>query len=316
MITARQVKDLIRNLSKKTGVDSQILIRQYMMDHLLEKISQTRYRDHFILKGGMLITALVGATLRSTLDMDATIQGIPLETSSLQQMFDEILVIEIDDGIRYQINDIENIHEESDYNGYRLSLTAFLDESRIPLKIDITTGDRITPMEIEFAYPMLLEKRSIQIFSYNLETVLAEKLETILSRSIANTRMRDFYEMILADHSSCDVVVTKVSTLSQKIALFRSLFQGREDVYALRYEGKRGGKPGYTPACKNIWKYGICPKPKVRCQDCNYKDYLSIDDQVVEGHLRGEKVIGVYPILTDDRCWFIAIDFDDACCFP
>lgn len=197
MKTARQVKDLIRNLSKKTGVDPQILIRQYMMDHLLERISQTQYRDHFILKGGMLISALVGVTLRSTLDMDATIQGFPLETSSLQQMFDEILVIEIDDGIRYQINDIENIHEESDYNGYRLSLTAFLDESRIPLKIDITTGDRITPMEIEFAYPMLLEKRSIQIFSYNLETVLAEKLETILSRSIANTRMRDFYDIYI-----------------------------------------------------------------------------------------------------------------------
>lgn len=118
-------------------------------------------------------------------------------------------------------------------------------------------------------------------------------------------------EILLADHSSSDVVVTKVSTLSQKIALFRSLFQGREDVYALRYEGKRGGKPGYTPACKNIWKYGICPKPKVRCQDCNHKDYWPIDDQVVEEHLRGEKVIGVYPILTDDRCWFIAIDFDE-----
>jgi len=200
MKTARQVKDLIRNLSKKTGVDSQILIRQYMMDHLLERISQTRYRDHFILKGGMLVSALVGVTLRTTLDMDATIQGFPLETSSLLQMFDEILATEIDDGIHYQINDIENIHEESDYNGYRLSLTAYLDESRIPLKIDITTGDRITPMEIEFAYPMLLEKRSIQIFSYNLETVLAEKLETILSRSIANTRMRDFYDIyILAE---------------------------------------------------------------------------------------------------------------------
>jgi len=215
MKTARQVKDLIRNLSKKIGVDSQILIRQYMMDHLLERISQTRYRDHFILKGGMLISALVGVTLRSTLDMDATIQGFPLKTSTLQQMFDEILVIEIDDGIRYQINDIENIHEESDYNGYRLSLTAYLDESRIPLKIDITTGDRITPMEIEFAYPMLLEKRSIQIFSYNLETVLAEKLETILSRSIANTRMRDFYDIYILTELKWEMI---------KPGIFRSAF--------------------------------------------------------------------------------------------
>ena len=197
MKTARQVKDQIRNLSKKTGVDPQILIRQYMMDHLLERISQTRYRDHFILKGGMLISALVGVALRSTLDMDATIKGFPMEITALQQMFNEILTIDLDDGIRYQLNGIDNIHEESDYNGYRLSLTAFLDESRIPLKIDITTGDRITPKEIEFSYPMLIEKRSIQICTYNLETVLAEKLETIISRNIANTRMRDFYDIYI-----------------------------------------------------------------------------------------------------------------------
>lgn len=195
MKTAKQVKDLIRNLSHKTGVDPQILIRQYMMEHLLERISLTRYKECFILKGGMLIAAHVGIALRSTLDMDATIKDFPLETSSLMRMMDEVIGIEMDDGIRYHINSIENIHEESEYNGYRLSLTAYLDESRIPLKMDITTGDRITPKQIEFDYPMLLEKRSVKIFSYNLETILAEKLETILSRSIANTRMRDFYDV-------------------------------------------------------------------------------------------------------------------------
>ena len=117
-------------------------------------------------------------------------------------------------------------------------------------------------------------------------------------------------EMILADHSSIEAVITKESALTQKITLFRSLFRGREDVYAVRYEGKRGGKPGYTPACKNIWKPGICPKSKVKCQDCNHKDYLQMDDVVIEAHLRGNKVIGVYPLLTDDRCWFLVIDFD------
>ena len=118
-------------------------------------------------------------------------------------------------------------------------------------------------------------------------------------------------EMKLSDRSSSDSAVTKESILCQKIALFRSLFKGREDVYAVRYERKRDGKPGYTPACKNIWKPGICPKPKISCHDCSRKDYLPINDQVIEEHLRGEKVIGVYPILNDDRCWFIAIDFDE-----
>lgn len=206
MNTAKQVKDLIRNLSRKTGVDPQILIRQYMMEHLLERISLTRYKECFILKGGMLISAHVGIALRATIDMDATIIDFPLDSNSLMKMMDEILRIEMDDGIRYQINSIENIHEDSEYNGYRLSLTAFLDESRIPIKIDITSGDRITPKEVEFAYPMLLEKRSIKIFSYNLETVLAEKLETILSRSIANTRMRDYYDVFVLTEMKKNII--------------------------------------------------------------------------------------------------------------
>jgi predicted nucleotidyltransferase component of viral defense system len=177
-----------------------------MMEHLLERISLTRYKDCFILKGGMLISAHVGIALRSTLDMDATIKGFPLEMDALQKMIDVIIMIEMDDGIHYKLYSIENIHEDSEYNGYRLSLTAFLDESRIPLKIDITAGDRITPKEIEFDYPMLLEKRSIHIFSYNLETVLAEKLETILSRSIANTRMRDYYDIYILTEMKWHVI--------------------------------------------------------------------------------------------------------------
>lgn len=225
MNTAKQIKDLIRNLSRKSGADPQILIRQYMMEHLLERISLTKFRDFFILKGGMLVSSHVGVSLRSTLDMDATIKGYPLDGDALKTMIDEILSIELDDGIHYRINSIDNIHEESDYNGYRLKLTAFLDESQIPLKIDITTGDRITPKEIEFNYPMLLEKRSINIYSYNLETILAEKLETILSRSIANTRMRDYYDIY---------ILTKIKWYSIDHDVFREAF-----VETCRYRGNQ-----------------------------------------------------------------------------
>ncbi|MDW7656783.1 MAG: DEAD/DEAH box helicase family protein [Bacillota bacterium] len=117
-------------------------------------------------------------------------------------------------------------------------------------------------------------------------------------------------EMKLIDRNPSESAVTKESSLLQKIELFRSLFKGRDDVYAVRYVRKRDGNPGYTPACKNIWKPGICPKPKISCHDCSHKDYLPIDDQVIEDHFRGEKVIGVYPLLEDDHCWFIVIDFD------
>ncbi|NLW88669.1 MAG: nucleotidyl transferase AbiEii/AbiGii toxin family protein [Clostridiaceae bacterium] len=210
MNTAKQVKDLIRNLSRKNGVDPQILIRQYTLEHLLERISLSCYNECFILKGGLLISALVGIALRSTLDMDATIKGFPLDQNTLMEMANEIIGIKMDDGIRYQINSIDPIHEDSEYNGYRISLTAFLDESRIPLKMDITTGDRITPKEIDFSYPMLLEKRSIRIFSYNPETVLAEKLETILSRSLANTRMRDFYDVYVLTEMKWNTIEPKI----------------------------------------------------------------------------------------------------------
>ncbi len=147
--------------------------------------------------------------------MDATIKGLPLDQDTLMKMMNEIIGIELDDGIRYRINTIDSIHEDSEYNGYRLSLTAFLDESRIPLKMDNTTGDRITPKGIDFPYPILLEKRLIRIFSYNLESVLAEKLESILSRSIANTRLRDFYDVY---------VLTKMKWNTIEPSVLRSAF--------------------------------------------------------------------------------------------
>lgn len=150
MNTAKQVKDLIRNLSRKIGVDPQILLRQYMIEHLLERISLSRYNECFILKGGMLISALVGIALRSTLDMDATIKGFSLEQNTLMEIANEIIGIKMDDGIRYEINSIDNIHQDSEYNGYRLSLTAFLDESRIPLKMDITTEIELPPKKSIF----------------------------------------------------------------------------------------------------------------------------------------------------------------------
>jgi hypothetical protein len=116
---------------------------------------------------------------------------------------------------------------------------------------------------------------------------------------------------VLTIHESHSEIVTKESNLAQKIALFRSIFRGREDVYARRFENRKSGKPGYAPACQNEWKSGICPKPTIRCQDCHHKDYLALNDQIIEAHFRGKIVIGIYPLLTDDRSWLLAIDFDE-----
>lgn len=166
-----------------------------MLERLLERISLSKYKQNFILKGGMLVAAMVGLDMRSTIDMDATIKSYPLNEENLRDMFDEILNIPVNDDITITLTDISQIREEFEYECFRISLSAQIENTKIPLKVDITTGDVITPKEVQYRFTLLLENRSIDILAYNLETVLAEKMEIITSRGILNTRMRDFYDI-------------------------------------------------------------------------------------------------------------------------
>jgi predicted nucleotidyltransferase component of viral defense system len=194
-MTAKQIKDLIRNQAKKSNTDAQILLRNYMLERLLERISLSNYKQNFILKGGMLVAAMVGLDARSTVDMDATIKGYPLNEENLRNVFDEILHTPVDDDISMTLLSISNIHEEAECDCFRISLSAQVENTKIPLKVDITTGDVITPRETQYRFNLLLENRYIDILAYNLETVLAEKMETVISRGVLNTRMRDFYDL-------------------------------------------------------------------------------------------------------------------------
>ena len=195
MRTARQIKDLVNNIAKKENINAQVLLRYYMLERLLERISLSKYKENFILKGGMLIASMIGVAQRSTVDIDATIKQLPLNKIQLEKMFDEILNIKIDDGINIKLIKLEEIREEADYKGFRGSFEAYLDKMTVPVKVDLTTGDKITPRAIDYQYNLLIENRNIDIKAYNLETVFAEKFETILTRGITNTRMRDFYDM-------------------------------------------------------------------------------------------------------------------------
>lgn len=195
--TARQLKDLIRNLSKKKSADAQTLMRNYMMERFLERISLSEYRDQFILKGGMLVAALVGLDARSTMDLDATIKGINVSLTDVETIISRIISIPIDDGVSFRIKRISEIMEEADYPGIRVSMETKFDGVITPLKIDISTGDVITPREIRYSFNLMLDNRTIKVWAYNLETVFAEKLETVISRNIANTRMRDFYDIYI-----------------------------------------------------------------------------------------------------------------------
>ena len=195
--TARQLKDLIRNLSKKKSADAQILMRNYMMERFLERISLSEYKNQFILKGGMLVAAMVGLDARATMDLDATIKGTNVSVEDVEMIISQIISIPLDDGVSFRIKRISETMEEADYPGVRVSMETKFDGVITPLKIDISTGDIITPREIKYNFNLMLENRTIEVWAYNLETVLAEKLETVISRNVTNTRMRDFYDIYI-----------------------------------------------------------------------------------------------------------------------
>ena len=197
--TARQLKDLIRNLSREKSADAQLLMRNYMMERFLERISLSEYRDKFILKGGMLVAAMVGLEARSTMDLDATVKGANVNVEEIENLISAIVSVPIDDGVKFQLKSISEIMDEAEYPGIRVSMTTTFDGVVTPLKIDISTGDAITPREVRYSFKLMLEDRSIDIWAYNLETVLAEKLETIITRTTTNTRMRDFYDIYILD---------------------------------------------------------------------------------------------------------------------
>ena len=193
--TSRQLKDKIANLSGNDSKKAQTLIRKYMMERFLARIARSEYKNNFILKGGMLVSALVGVESRATMDIDTTVRMLPLTKDNAIEVIAEIMKIDLDDDIFYEIKKVEDIMEEHDYSGVRFTISVTLEKLRDTIKIDISTGDEITPSAIEFSYPMMFDDERINIWSYNLETMLAEKLETVIARSTLNTRMRDFYDI-------------------------------------------------------------------------------------------------------------------------
>ena len=199
--TSRQLKALVRNLSKGDSARAQIIIRNYVMERFLERLSVSSYRDNLILKGGTLVAAMVGLDNRSTLDVDAIIKNLPLSEESARKIVEDITEIQMDDGMTFAITGVAPIMDDTEYPGIRVTLDTTLETMRTPLKIDFSTGDVITPGEVSYSFKLLFEDRTISILAYNLETVLAEKLETLLARGTANTRMRDFYDIYVLENT-------------------------------------------------------------------------------------------------------------------
>ena len=195
MINIMQLKAKIKNISKEKNISAQLVLQNYMMERFIERIALSDFQDQMIIKGGLLISSIVGLDSRATMDIDMTLKGKPVNESFVLDYINEISRININDEVKFDVVSITEIREMDDYFGFRVSLIAGIGTMKIPLKIDITTGDKIIPSEISYEYPLMFENRSIKIKAYNLETILSEKIETIISRGNQNTRMRDFYDI-------------------------------------------------------------------------------------------------------------------------
>ncbi len=197
MKNAMQLKAIIRNIAKRENISAALVLQNYMLERFLERVSLSEYKDNYIIKGGFLIASMIGLDARTTMDMDATIKRYPVNKEATQKMIEDIVAVPLDDDITFRFISIREIRKDDEYSGYRVALSADYEKMAVPLKLDITTGDAITPREIEYSYKLMMEDRSIKVLAYNLSTVLAEKLEAIVSRGDQTTRPRDYYDVFI-----------------------------------------------------------------------------------------------------------------------
>jgi len=210
MSKAMQLKAKIKNLALKKHIPAQAVLQNFMLERLLERISLSKYKDMVILKGGMLIASMVGINSRTTMDMDATLRGYPLTEKAIQAALSEICAIPLGDEVTLELDHIAPIREDDEYGGFRVAIIARYESINTPLKIDITTGDIITPDAIRYAFRSNFEDKDIEVWAYNVETILAEKVETILRRSVLNTRPRDFYDVYIIMKTQRQAIQKKI----------------------------------------------------------------------------------------------------------
>ena len=192
---AKSLMDKANNLAKQYDIRANEVLQNYMFERILERISVSKYKNNFILKGGLLLSSIMGIDTRTTMDMDTCIKGINLTEDELYKVLNEILSIDVNDGVKFMVRNSKPIREEEDYSGLKYNLLASFDNIRVNLSIDIATGDLITPREIEYDYKMMFEDKNLKIMTYNIETIIAEKFQTIISKGVLNSRMKDYYDI-------------------------------------------------------------------------------------------------------------------------
>lgn len=269
MKTAEQIKGAIRNISKKTGVNPNSLLQMCLFEGVLEKLSKSQYCENFILKGGLLISSLIGVDMRSTMDMDTTIKGLPVNEITIRDILKEILVIYIEADVEYELLKLEPIREKGVYEDFCATIRCRLGKVNAILHIDITTGDVIIPKEMHYSYSKILETGTIPIMTYTLETILAEKFETITSRNITTTRARDFYDLYMIyslykDKINEEILCEAIQETSRHRGTYEMVLEYKDILNLLRN----------SIGMQNIWKKYI--DSNMYAKDIEFEDTLKI----------------------------------------
>lgn len=258
MKTPEQLKGAIRSMAARKNLRPQEVLQMFLFERVLERLAVSRYRKNFILKGGLLISSMIGIDERTTIDMDTTVRGIRMEEPEITSVIGEILSLDVGDGIDFVFRKIEPIREDDNYRNFRVHIDARYGKINSPMKIDITTGDEITPAAIQYDYPFLFEDKTVPVMAYTLETILAEKYETIIRRNIGTTRARDFYDlhMLFRERKTeirADVLRLAVALTAKKRGSAGELADWAEIVQDIREE----------PALAALWRNYAAENPYI-----------------------------------------------------
>ena len=269
MITYKELNEKAKLIEKQCNLQHLEVYQRFMFERILERISISNYNENFILKGGLLLSAMLGIESRSTRDMDVSIKGIDVSKEKMIHVLNEILSIDLDDGVKFELVNIKDIREEDEYGGNKYQLIGKLENLKVNLEIDISTGDEITPKELKYEYHSLFEDKKICIASYNLETILAEKVETILRRTLYNGRMKDFYDVY--------IFLTKLKNeidISKFKEAFEKTLKNRDSIDSLKDYNKIFDEMLKYETIQNTWKR-YSEKNKY-AQSIDFKDIIEI----------------------------------------
>ena len=267
MIKYKELKQKSKDLERKYQLNHYELLQRFMFERILERISVSKYQENFILKGGLLLSALFGIDNRTTRDMDTTIKGLDISKEQMINVLSEILSIDLKDGVKFELVDVTDIREDDEYGGNKYHLIGKLENLKINLDIDISTGDKVVPKELEYRYPSLFEDKKILIYTYNVETIIAEKIETILRRGQYNSRMKDYYDIhmfLTKFKNNIDINILKLS--------IKNTFDKRESIdYLKDYEQILDGISSYDRIV-SLWN-GYAKKNKY-ANDIKFKEII------------------------------------------